>query len=132
LLAVALGVVPAFLALPPERYVEVHQLVGRHFDHVMPPTVIAATVTGLALAARTEIPVVRLLFAAAAVLHIGVSVVSQFGNVPINRRVKRLTPQDVPVNWDDPRRLWRAWHLLRTCLAGVALAMNACAAVLAH
>jgi uncharacterized membrane protein len=130
LFAVALSVVPAFLALPSDRYVQAHKLIGRYFDRVMPPTVVAATVIGVVLALSTVDPLVRGLFALGALLLLGVSVVSQFGNVPINRRVKALPGGAVPEDWADPRRRWRAWHGLRTAFALIALLVNGSAVVL--
>ncbi|MCO1580354.1 DUF1772 domain-containing protein [Crossiella sp. SN42] len=121
LFAVAISVVPMFLALPPADYVAVHRLVGRHFDRVMPPVVLLSALGGLVLAGRTG----ELAHLAAALCLAGVSAVSQLGNVPINRRVKSLAGQQLPVRWVDPRRRWRGWHLLRTGLAVLALLLNA-------
>jgi uncharacterized membrane protein len=129
LFAVALSVVPAFLAMPPDRYVQTHKLVGRYFDRVMPPLVITCTVVDVVLAASSAASSARSLFGVAAALQVGVSLVSQFGNVPINRTVKRLSPADIPSGWVDPRPRWRAWHLARTSLAVLAIAANACAVV---
>ncbi|WP_280634814.1 hypothetical protein [Streptomyces oryzae] len=36
-------------------------------------------------------------------------------------------PTALPDDWEDPRPLWRCWHLLRTALALVALLLNAAA-----
>ncbi|GAB2453313.1 DUF1772 domain-containing protein [Streptosporangium sandarakinum] len=131
LFAVALSVVPAFLAMAPAEYVRVHQLVGRHFDKVMPPLVLACTAADLVLFAAAPASPYRPLFAAAAALQLGVSAVSQFGNVPINRAVKRLSPTAMPAGWRDPRPRWRAWHLTRTAMAVLAGLANVCAVVLA-
>ncbi len=130
LLSVALGVVPAFLDVPAEQYVALHKLVGRRYDHVMPPMVAVWTLLDALLAARAGTADGRLMFAVAALLGCGVAAVSQAGNVPINRRVKRMPAGPVPAGWADPRRRWRAYHLLRTYLAGAALAVNACAVLL--
>ncbi|MEU5210199.1 DUF1772 domain-containing protein [Streptomyces sp. NPDC020742] len=128
LFAVALSVVPAFLAMPPADYVRVHQLVGRHFDKVMPPLVLCSVAADIALAVPAS--GARGLYLTGALLLAGVSVVSQFGNVPINRRVKALTPTRLPADWQDLRPRWRTLHLLRTALALLAALANACAAVL--
>ncbi len=130
LFSVALSVVPAFLALPPDRYVEVHKLIGRRFDRVMPPLVATFTLLDLVLAATTHSVAGRVLLALAAVSGGGVAAVSQLGNVPINRRVKRMPAGGVPADWPDPRARWRRLHLVRTTLALLALAANACALVL--
>jgi uncharacterized membrane protein len=132
LFAVALSVVPAFLDLPPDRYIEVHKLIGRRFDHVMPPLVVASAVLDVVLAATTASTTCRGLFVSAAVLGSGVAAVSQFGNVPLNRRVKSIPAGCVPTDWDDPRARWRALHLVRTSLAVLALVANSGALLLAR
>jgi uncharacterized membrane protein len=128
LFAVALSVVPAFFALPPTDYVRTHQAVGRHFDKVMPVVVLSSVAVEIILFAATRIP----LFLAAAALHIGVALVSQLRNVPINRQVKALAPASVGADWHDPRPSWRAWHLLRTTFAVLSMFLDAGAVVLIH
>ena len=126
LFSVALSVVPAFAGVPAQRYVELHKLIGRRYDHVMPPMVLTWTLLDVLLAVRGA----GALFAVAAVLGSGVAAVSQLGNVPINRQVKRLPTGPVPAGWADPRGRWRAYNLIRTYLAVLALAANACALAL--
>ena len=130
LFSVALSVVPAFLGLPPDRYVEIHKLVGRRYDRVMPPLVLTYTLLDLFLAARAEAPSERALLAAAAACGLGTALVSQLGNVPINRRVKSLPPGAVPAGWDDPRARWRGFNLVRTGLAACGFVLNAGALLL--
>ena len=130
LFSVALSIVPAFNSVPPERYVELHRLIGRRYDRVMPPTVLTWTLLDGVLAAGTG-GGVRQLFALAGVLGCGVAAVSQFGNVPINRRVKRMASGPVPDDWADPRPRWRVLNLVRTYLAVLGLAANAGALALA-
>jgi uncharacterized membrane protein len=130
LFSVALSVVPAFLGVPPERYIELHKLVGRRYDHVMPPMVATWTLLDVVLAAGAGTTASRALFATAAVLGCGVAGVSQLGNVPINRQVKRLPAGPVPAGWADPRSAWRTFNLVRTYLAVLALAANACGLLL--
>ncbi|GAA4203682.1 DUF1772 domain-containing protein [Streptosporangium oxazolinicum] len=130
LFCVALSVVPALFALPPDRYVQTHKLVGRNYDPTMPLIVLTTAVVDVVLALVTPGTAPRSLFAVAAVLMLGVSVVSHLCNVPINRRVKALDPAAIPRDWMDPRPLWRRWHLLRTVLAVLALTVNAVAVVL--
>ncbi|MCA2228512.1 anthrone oxygenase family protein [Nonomuraea aurantiaca] len=129
LFAVALSVLPALFAMPADRYVYTHQLVGRRWDPTMPIIVLSSMTIDVVLAVLTRAePAV--LFATAAVLLLGVSVVSHFCNVPINRVVKSLDPDEVPPGWRDPRPLWRRWHLLRTALALLGVTVNAVAVVL--
>jgi hypothetical protein len=120
LLAVAVSIVPVFLSLPAGRYVQVHKVAGRYFDRFMPPTVIATTVADIVLAVRARPPALAL-FALAALFLAGVSLVSQLGNVPINRVVKALPIGGPPGSWDDPRNRWRIFHLWRTGFAAAAL-----------
>lgn len=127
LFAVAVSMVPALAAMPPDRYVYAHQLLGRNWDPTMPLTVVASTLGDVALAIWSDGGRVRVLHTAAAVALVAVSLVSHLCNVPINRRVKGLDPERMPADWADPRPLWRRWHLLRTVLAFVALALNAAA-----
>lgn len=130
LFAVALSVLPALFAMPADRYVYTHQLVGRRWDPTMPIIVLTSMVLDIVLAVLTRAEPAAL-FATAAVLLLGVSVVSHFCNVPINRVVKALDPDKVPPDWRDPRPLWRRWHLLRTALALLGVTVNAVAVVLA-
>lgn len=128
LFCVALSIVPAFLALPPDRYVHTHKLIGRNYDKVMPVIVLGSCAVDLALTVTA--PAAGALFGAAAVLLLGVSAVSHLANVPINRRVKGLDPAAIPDDWPDPRRPWRNWNLLRTVLALLSFAVNGAAVVL--
>lgn len=129
LFAVALSVLPALFAMPAERYVYAHQLLGRHWDPTMPLIVLTSFTLDVALAVLSTGPS-RVLLVAGAVLLLGVSGVSHLANVPINRRVKAVAdPWALPVSWTDPRPQWHRWHLLRTVLAVLALLMNAVATV---
>jgi uncharacterized membrane protein len=130
LFAVALSTVPALALMPPDRYVYAHQLLGRHWDPVMPLIVLGSTLADLALAVLPGAGGPRLLYASAAVALLGVSAVSHLRNVPINRLLNTLDPARIPPDWRDPRPVWRRWHLLRTGLAFAALLLNACALAL--
>jgi uncharacterized membrane protein len=127
LFAVALSVLPALFEMPADRYVHAHQLIGRRWDPTMPVIVLGSTVADVVLAVVS--PRGAGWFAVAAVLLLGVSVVSHFCNVPINRGVKALDPAAIPADWHDPRPLWRRWHVLRTVLALLAAVANAMAIV---
>lgn len=124
LLAVAVSLVPVFRSLAPDSYVRAHKVAGRHFDRFMPPTVLATAVVDIALVALSH-PPSTVLFGCAVGCLAGVSGVSQFGNVPINRVVKALPADGPPPGWDDPRPRWRTFHLWRTSLAATALLSTA-------
>ncbi|MFV2087924.1 anthrone oxygenase family protein [Micromonospora sp. LOL_021] len=131
LFAVALSVVPALAALPVDRYVVTHRLLGRNWDPTMPLIVLTTLAVNVVLALLVDGRTSAVLFGLAAVFLLGVSGVSHLCNVPINRRVKAVDPDRMPSDWRDPRIVWRRWHLLRTWLAGVAAAATAAAVVLA-
>ncbi len=130
LFAVAISVVPALIAMPPARYVVTHKELGRRYDRIMPFIVAGSTIINSVFASQAGDARHRTLFLAAAMCMAAVAVVSQTGNVPINKRVKSLAPEDIGPDWDDPRRRWRAWHLLRTCCAIAGCALTATAVVL--
>lgn len=127
LFCVALSIVPAFNALPIDRYVELHRLVGRNYDPTMPIIVLASTLACALRAALTPGWPRFAPFAVAALLLLAVSGVSHLGNVPINRLVKGA--QAHPSQLDRLRRRWRVLHLLRTGLALLALTCEAAGVV---
>ena len=130
LFAVALSVLPALFAMPMDRYVYAHKLIGRNWDPTMPIVVLTSTAIDVALVFLAPTALARTLFVIAAVLLLAVSGVSHLANVPINRRVKLVDPESIPSDWTDPRPLWRRWHLLRTVLAVLALPCNGLALAL--
>ncbi|MCP2341059.1 anthrone oxygenase family protein [Actinomadura rupiterrae] len=130
LFAVALSMVPALMAMPPDRYIYAHKLLGRNWDPTMPAIVLSSVLLDVVLVFVAD-GAGRWLFLASAALLFGVSVVSHLCNVPINKQMRELTPGALPADWQDPRPTWRSWHLLRTGLAIAALAVNAAAVALA-
>jgi len=125
LFAVALSVLPALFAMETGTYVYAHKLLGRNWDPTMPVIVLSSTLVDALLAVISD-GSARAFFVVGAVLLLGVSAVSHLCNVPINRRVKSVDdPDRLPSDWEDPRPLWRRWHLLRTALAVLALAVTA-------
>ncbi|MFF3072524.1 anthrone oxygenase family protein [Kitasatospora sp. NPDC057904] len=125
--AVAISVIPTAMALSVDRYVEIHKLLGRHYDPTMPIIVISAGLADFALGGTADRAWIRVLTVLAGVALAGVAVVSRACNVPINRQVKLVESGAVPEGWRDPRPLWRDWHHLRTALAMVAFVGNAVA-----
>lgn len=118
LFAVAVSVVPALAALPPDRYVETHKLLGRNWDPTMPIIVLTATAGHLTLVAVADGAADRVLSGVAAALMLGTAAVSHLLNVPLNRAVKALDPAlGVGPGWFDPRPRWRRFHLVRTTFA---------------
>jgi uncharacterized membrane protein len=130
LFAVAISTVPALAAMPPDRYVYTHSLLGRNWDPTMPLIVLTTTAADVALAVLAPGAAARALLTAAAVCLAGVSLVSHLCTVPINKQVRRTDPDAIPADWHDPRSQWRRWHVLRTSLALLALAANSLAVTL--
>lgn len=129
LFAVALSVLPALRVMPADRYIYAHKLLGRNWDPTMPVIVLASTVLDIVLAVIGP-PGTTALYVIGAVLLLFVSIVSHWGNVPINRQVKKIDPDSVPPDWSDPRPLWQRFHTLRTSLAVASVAINAAALAL--
>ncbi|MER5772352.1 anthrone oxygenase family protein [Streptomyces sp. NPDC001985] len=128
--AVAVSVLPTVQTLPAPQYVQLHRRLGEGYHPVMPLVVTGAVTADLALLLLAPGTASRTLFAVALLGLVGVQLVSQFGNVPINRRVHALDPGAIPADWDDPRTPWRNWHRLRTGCAVAALTANALAVAL--
>ncbi|MDH2427216.1 DUF1772 domain-containing protein [Sphaerisporangium sp. TRM90804] len=130
LFGVAVSVVPALRDMPPGRYVETHQLLGRHWDPLMPVIVLGTTAVDVALSLLAGDLTSRVLFGLAAALLFASSMVSHLLNVPLNRQVKKLDPAlPIPSGWQDPRPAWRRWHTLRTLLALAAFTLTTLATV---
>lgn len=127
----AVAMVPCFSALPADRYVEVHKLLDRRLDPLMPILVALSAVLALALAFLADGGIQIALFATGAALMAGVAVVSLSTAVPLLRHVRSVDPANLPADWYDLRRPWRAWHLVRTVLAVVSLFAIASASVVA-
>ena len=75
-------------------------------------------------------PVARAAFAVAAVLAAATSVISVAKNVPVNRWMRTLDPENLPADFADrdPRLDWGAWNRRRSLLTIAALLVN-CAAL---
>lgn len=116
--------------LAPDQYVRAHALFAGRYDPFMPVCLLTTALSGAATALVAPTPAVRVLFAAAALLATSVIVISLTKNVPINRWVCSLDPDELPANWEelDPRARWRSWNLVRTVFAVGALGLNVTAA----
>jgi uncharacterized membrane protein len=121
-IAVTVSVMPALAELPVPAYVRIHRLLGKGYHPVMPLIVLVVLAGDIALAVTTSLTA-RL--SVAIVLQVGVQGVSHLGNERLNRRVRAVEGDTVGPHWEDPRRAWRRWHLLRTALAIAVFAINA-------
>jgi len=128
--AIAVSVMPTLMTLPSGVYMPIHRSLGKGYHPVMPLIVVVLLVAELGLTVLVPATPSRLLFGAAAVATVGVQLISQLGNVPINKRVQAADEDALPADWQDPRRPWRDWHYLRTACAFVALGATAVAVAL--
>jgi hypothetical protein len=132
LIMVAAAVVPAFRAVPSGTYVRMHQILDHYIERYMPYTAGLTVLTGLILICRDMAPGTRALIAAGVVLTATVSAISQFGNVPLNKRVKAWSPEAPPPPLEKIPLLerWRRLHLARVAAGVLALLAFTIAAVL--
>ncbi|NSC21557.1 DUF1772 domain-containing protein [Streptomyces albus subsp. chlorinus] len=128
LTAVAISVFPALCAMPPGRYVETHRMFGKGFHPTMPIVFNVGMFSAFALA-LVERDASSIPFAAGGLALLASQCVSHLGNVPINRRLAVLDPENLPEDWDDPRPRWRFLNKVRASLAVIALALIAAATV---
>jgi uncharacterized membrane protein len=126
--AVAVSVTPALSALPPDRYVEAHRLLGKGYHPIMPIMANLTMATGIWLAFVAPSTAGRVVAGVAAALTLGVQGVSHLGNVPINRSLAAADPGSD--GWPDPRPRWRFLHLVRTALAAAVFVLFSLALVL--
>jgi uncharacterized membrane protein len=127
---VALAMLPAFMGMSLGRFIYTNNTIGKGYHPTMPivcSTTVAADVSLVVLDHGAH----RYLFLIGTLLVAGTMVVSEFGNMRINRVLLTIDPENVPAGWVDPRARWRAFHLLRTALAVLAVAVNGTAVVLA-
>lgn len=83
----------------------------------------ALVMTGiLAVMARRDRPVAGA-YAFAFVLMAVAAVITRFANQPINADVVTWTPDSMPANWTAIRDVWWHWHVVRTMLSMLALAV---------
>lgn len=125
-----LGGWPLLAALPTDRYVHAHAFFATRYDPAMPICLLGTLAGDLWLAAISPDTAAAVLFVAGAVLA-GITVaISLTQNVPVNKWLQTLDPDNLPEDFEerDPRRRWGAWNHRRSVLTVLALAVN-CAAL---
>jgi hypothetical protein len=117
LFTVEVAIVPAVGALPGERFVQVHRLLDRRFDPLMPRVNKAAlAVCGtLVILAGGVWPRAAIAFAGLCI--VAVAVVSEGWNVRLNRVVDRWDPEALPDDWTGIRTRWAAANRVRMLFA---------------
>jgi uncharacterized membrane protein len=126
LMVSALGGAPLLLALPVSDYVPVHKFLVTRFDPFMPICLVTAMLCDVGLAVTGPSAATRIVAGFFAAVYLCVMYVSLTKNVPINKWVATLDPDNLPADWErvDPRKRWRDWNLVRTALATLGLAGN--------
>jgi uncharacterized membrane protein len=132
LLGTQLGGWPLLAALPPDRYVHAHAFFATRYDPAMPICLLGTLVGDAVLAAGGSHTPARLLFLAAALLAAVTITISLTKNVPVNKWIQGVDPENLPENFSelDPRGSWGPWNRRRSILAILAFAAN-CAALAA-
>ncbi|GAA3582847.1 hypothetical protein GCM10022222_79550 [Amycolatopsis ultiminotia] len=121
-----LGGWPLMRSLSNERYVQLHAFFATRYDPFMPACMLV-TIAGDALLGW-RLPggaSVVLVVAAAALTGCGI-VVSLVKNVPVNKWVLSLDPENLPADFPerDPRMGWGWWNRQRSLLVIAAFLAN--------
>ncbi|MGB3440120.1 MAG: DUF1772 domain-containing protein [Actinophytocola sp.] len=130
LMGTQLGGWPLLESLPQGRYVQAHAFLSTRYDPFMPICFAVTAVGDGVLAGLADDAGTATLFGTAALLTLSTVVVSLAKNVPVNKWLRTLDPDHLPVDFAerDPRRHWGSWNWTRTALAALALLAN-CVAV---
>jgi len=119
----AIGPGALALELPYGRYVDLIKYMWPRYDPLVPILNVVAFVLDIAGAVMIHSERGRNgapgLFALAAVLLGALMIISVTKNVPINKYVTALDPDDPPADWAarDPRAAWQRWNHVRVVLA---------------
>jgi uncharacterized membrane protein len=115
-----MGVSFAMPLLSPSSFVQLQQVIHRHFVRMMPPLVLTAVVASIAwvaLSASGTRSVAFWLAAGAAIAMLGAAVLTRVVSVPINAELMTWQVEAPPA---DLRTRWAPWervHSIRTALA---------------
>ncbi|MDN3353345.1 anthrone oxygenase family protein [Actinomadura sp. DC4] len=122
LMAVEMAMVPMLRALGGERWIEVHRLLDPGFDPLMPRVNKIVLAVGLVLIVVVPSTPARVSFGLAAAGIIGVALVSELRNVPMNRRIDGWAAAGLPDDWARLRARWARANRLRTLFAAAGFA----------
>ncbi|AVZ76403.1 DUF1772 domain-containing protein [Streptomyces lunaelactis] len=132
LLGTQLGGWPLLAALPADRYVHAHSFFATRYDPAMPVCLLGTLAGDVVLAVIAPGQAVRALFIIGAALSVATVTISITKNVPVNKWVQTLDPENLPEDFEenDPRRHWGAWNQRRSVLTVLALFVNCLALAL--
>ena len=105
-------------------FVEMHQGAVRGLNVLLPGLALVSIALTLVLAwlARGK-GLAFWCYAGALALMVGAGIVTRLFNQPINAQVMGWSPEALPSNWTEFRATWWNWHLLRTGLSVLAMAL---------
>jgi uncharacterized membrane protein len=112
-------------SLPEASWVLRFQAEDRLFAKIMPPIFLTTLVLQIVACALNR-GAARGLFLAATVLVIGVLLVTNLGEVPLNHIFQLWTAGSAPADWAELRDRWLRNHLVRTVMGAVALVCAVC------
>ena len=120
MLEVAIAEIPLFLSLSHENFVHVHGILDNHIDRYMPFTAILAILTAIGelLLSWYSWHSLSLLLGIASLIV--VALISQFVNVPLNRKIRVWQPGS-PDSLSCMRTRWIRSHYIRTVLGCIGL-----------
>ena len=121
-----LGGWPLMRCLPDDRYVHLHAFLSSRYDPFMPLCLLVTILGDVVLAVRLPGPASVTLVALAALLTAAAVIVSLVKNVPVNKWVQSLDPDDLPADFAarDPRAGWGRWNRHRSLLVVLAFLAN--------
>lgn len=118
---ISLGFNPAPLSAG--AYVEQQQQAIRSLNVIMPALGALATLLTIANALTMPHRTAPVLLWGAALCFVAAGLVTRFENQPINRQVMTWSAQAPPSDWQTARDSWWRWHLVRTTIGLVGLAL---------
>ncbi|MEV5239524.1 DUF1772 domain-containing protein [Streptomyces cinnamoneus] len=118
----AANLVPTFNAVPIDMRLDFHAELMKMNGITMQATMAVSALSSLALAALTR-GRTRALAGAAALLAVASFLITRFGNVPINGRIKQWAATEPPTGYADVLRRWELFNDARTLTAVVAFAL---------
>ncbi|HVK25895.1 MAG TPA: DUF1772 domain-containing protein [Actinokineospora sp.] len=130
LLGTQLGGFPLLAALPTDRYVHAHAFFATRYDPFMPICFVGTVLGDIALAVLAPKAAASAIYVVGAVLALATVLISLIKNVPTNKWVQTLDPDNLPEgpDYEGTRTEWGRWNRNRSYLAVAALVAN-CAAL---
>lgn len=118
----AANLVPTFNAVPLDMRLSFHTELMRMNGITMQAAMAVSTLSSLALAALTR-GRTRLVTGTAGLLTLASFLITRFGNVPINGRIKEWALSSAPADHAEILGRWELFNILRTLTAITAFAL---------